>query len=368
MRVRVLLMSAVVSSAGCFSSPAEDGVGVDALEATYLRAACASLYNCPGYVQTGTLQALAENVTVCPTRLAPLLTDGIADLLASIRAGRVRLDGAAAQRCLARLATTCALDASLEGACREAFIGTLAEGVGCWRTQECVPSAWCDHGAAGACPGVCRPRLPPGGACASAKQCRVEVGMSADCVEGRCVNLGAGTPVGENQACGPTQGAGANDWLQIDCAAGLACFTNLTPRALCRRPLAEGTPCVDGDVCARGTLCTTSAGTTTRSCRRVNVASLEGDACEATSGVVCNPLRGLSCDAATTACVRVGDGAAGGECEPGDLRVGCDAGLFCEPATRRCVARRAVGMACARDAECRSNECADGRCLERVCD
>lgn len=369
MRVRALLVAALSSTLSCFTSSPDQGVTVDALESSYLRAACASLYQCPGFVETGYVQALAESAALCPLRIAPLLSPGIADLVASVRAGRIRLDGPAAQRCLARLSSRCTLNATLETACREALVGTLAEGVGCWRSEECVPNAWCDHGGTNQCPGVCRPRVVPGGACTSTKMCRVDPGMSAACIDGRCVTLGVGTPVGENQACGPTQGASASDWLQIDCAPGLACFTNLSPRPLCRRPLAEGTPCVDGDVCARGTVCTTSSGTTTRSCRRLNVASRAGATCDPmTATVYCNPLNGLSCSAMTSTCERVSDGAAGSACEPGDLSVGCEDGLFCDMGTRMCAEKRAVGMSCARDAECRSNECLDGRCLERVCD
>lgn len=365
MRVRVIALAALAS---CFSTKPQEGVTVDRLEAAYLSAACASLFTCPGFAETGYLQALAEGPLVCPSRVGPLMTDGIADLVASIRAGRIRLDGAAAQRCLLRLGSTCTLNASLETACREALSGTLAEGVGCWRTEECVPTAWCDHGASNQCPGVCRPRGAPGAPCASVKQCRVEAGRDAACIEGRCVNLDVGTPVGENQACGPTQGASATEWLRVDCLPGLACFRNLSPRPLCRRPLAEGTPCVDGDVCASGTVCTTAPGRTTRSCVRIAVVSREGDACDGTQAGFCNPLSGLSCDGATMTCVRAGDGTVGSACEPGDLRVGCNAGLFCDMATRQCEEKRGVGMSCARDAECRSNECLDGRCLERVCD
>jgi hypothetical protein len=199
--------------------------------------------------------------------------------------------------------------------------------------------------------------------------CRAEAGQSAACIEGVCVSLGVGTPVGENQACGETQGASATEWLRIECATGLACFRNRMPRPLCRRPLAEGTPCMDGDTCARGTLCTLSAGTTTRSCRRPNIASRAGDACDPmTNAVLCNPLAGLTCDPMVNECARVGDGLMGSPCEPGELAAGCNRGLFCENGTRRCAAQRAVGATCTRDNECRSNECLDGRCLERVCD
>lgn len=363
---RMFLLLTVV---GCGTTTPDAGLPIEGIEAAYVRAACSSLSRCPGTTETAQLQSLVGGLSTCATRIAPLLTDRVNDLVRAIRAGRIRYNGVLAESCLARASLTCNTDLNLERLCPDAFTGTLAEGTGCWRTQECVPTAWCDHGSTFSCPGVCRPRLLPGGACTSSSMCMAAAPLKALCVEGRCVSLGVGTPVGENQACGPTQGASANEWLQVNCQANLACFTNLMPRPLCRRLLSEGTPCEAGDTCVYGTACVESSGTTTRSCRRLNVMSREGDRCDGAVGtMLCNPLVALACNEATSACARIGDGAEGSACIPGDLSLSCVTGLYCDSVTRRCVGRRGVGQTCTRDAECQSAECLDGRCLERICD
>lgn len=370
MRTSLVAVVALALPLGCgTSAPAPTGISVEGLEVAYVRAACRSLFTCPGRPETAAIQSLTGNASTCPQRITPLLTDRVQDLVRSIRAGRIRLDGVAAERCFARIAASCTTDLTLEAACPEAFIGTLAEGAGCWRSQECVPTAWCDHGMSYACPGTCRPRLRPGDACTTSAMCSATAPLKAACIQGRCVSLGVGTPVGENQVCGPVQGASETEWLQVNCLTGFTCFTNRMPSPLCRRPLAEGTPCEAGDTCVFGTVCAESAGTTTRTCRRLSVASREGDRCDAvTNSTVCNPLLGLSCNSATNACARIGDGAAGSACVTGDFSLGCDAMNYCDASMRRCVARLGVGQMCLRDSECVSGECLDGRCMERVCD
>lgn len=366
--MRSLLLASLAMTLSCGTSKPDEGLALEGLEAAYIRAACSSLATCPGTPETAQLQALVGGTLTCVARIAPLLTDRVNDLVRSIRAGRIRYNGVLAQACLGRISYTCNTDLNLERLCPDAFAGTLAEGMGCWRTQECVSTAWCDHGTNYSCPGTCRPRLQPGGACTTSSMCTARAPLKALCVEGRCVSLGVGTPVGENQACGPTQGASETEWLQVNCQTGLACFTSLMPRPLCRRLLTEGTPCEAGDTCVRGTACVESAGTTTRSCRSLNVASREGDRCDATGAVLCNPLLALACNNATSACARIGDGEMGSACIPGDLSVSCVAGQYCDSVTRRCVARLGVGQTCVRDTECLSAECLDGRCMERICD
>ena len=159
MRTSLVAVVALALPLGCgTSAPGPTGISVEGLEVAYVRAACRSLFTCPGRPETAAIQSLTGNATTCPQRLTPLLTDRVQDLVRAIRAGRIRLDGVAAERCFARISATCTTDLTLEAACPEAFIGTLAEGAGCWRSQECVPTAWCDHGMSYACPGTCRAR------------------------------------------------------------------------------------------------------------------------------------------------------------------------------------------------------------------
>lgn len=347
-------------------------VTVDTLTTEYTRAACSSLFLCPGSGDTATTQALFESPALCVERVRSFAGTELDDLTAALRAGRIRLDGAVARRCLDYLTTHCAAnDLDLSEFCAEALQGTVAAGGGCWRSQECVRGNFCDHGdpAARMCPGTCRAQLAPGSACTLARQCLASTGRTARCESGRCVDASSGPDAAENAQCG-TIPAGTNAVSVVGCAMGLYCAALTNGVGTCRRVLTEGSPCTRADGCSPGLACVASVGTTTTTCRRVTVVDVAGGACDARGQTgFCNPLVGLRCGAAMT-CERPGDGTMNARCQRGDLFLSCNSGLYCNATSMTCQAKLAVGATCEADGDCTSGECGDGpnrRCLERVC-
>ncbi len=350
-------------------------VTVDTLTAEYATAACRSLFLCPGSQDTSTAQAFFENPTTCVARIRAFGAAQFDDLTASIRAGRVRLDGVAARQCIDRLATSCSIsDLDAAQFCPSALTGTIAPGGGCWRNVECAAGTFCDHGDGGAgpraCPGTCRAQLAPGAECVSARQCLVPAGHVAVCDAGRCLDGTVGTPALEGAQCGAAPN-GTNAVTLLACGAGLYCADVTNNLGTCRRILTEGAPCTRDDACPSGLACVASAGTTTTTCRRVPVVNTAGGACDARGQTgFCNPLVGLRCNAALT-CERPGDGTLNAPCQGGDFFVSCQPGLYCASATMTCQPKLAVGAECSGDAACLSSECgggSQGRCLERICD
>jgi hypothetical protein len=93
-------------------------------------------------------------------------------LEASVKAGKIRYDGALAAKCLDLFSTSCSMPFVDDDSCDAVFKGTLAVGAACLSNSECA-SARCDLSAcdpdAACCRGACleaRPTIPVGGKCA----------------------------------------------------------------------------------------------------------------------------------------------------------------------------------------------------------
>jgi hypothetical protein len=146
------------------------------------------------------------------------------------------------------------------------------------------------------------PRRKPGGAGTARNQSGCTAGF-------HCVGyqaLGATPKLGT--CAGPSSTSG-ECLVQADCAAGLACSSNL-----CGAPLAIGAPCMQSDECAPGAACEETCKT----------AGYSGD----------------DCSAATSTC-----------------------------AFSRCVAGRCqdylkVGASCGADADCTTQRCVSGVCVD----
>jgi len=341
-------------------------IALEALPAAYYGALCGALYRCPTLPEGGTALAIFRNEATCVQRAGSLAGANLDDLVTAVRAGRVRYDGAVAARCLQEVTARCAQsDAELARICRGAFTGTLAVGAGCWRSEECT-EGYCDHetGSARQCPGVCRPSVAAGGACSVARQCAGWGDGSGACLGGTCVAVSPGAPAAAGGACGLVQ-AGASA-IAVECMAGSVCVNNR-----CEAVVAADAPCMRGQPCATGHVCVERPGTTTTVCTLAAslVVNQPGATCAAMGTPLCNPLERLRCEVSSRTCVSVGDGTMGSNCLPGSdfLSLTCNSGLRCDDATRRCVARLAVGAMCQRDSDCLSGECTEGRCLERIC-
>jgi hypothetical protein len=320
----------------------------------------------------GGFGVLFESPAVCVEHVHRFAYDDVDDLIGFVRAGSIRFDGVAARTCLDQVAARCAsTNSQVNQLCRRAFVGTVAIGGGCWRNQQCVEGAWCDHGSAGAqaCPGACRAQLAAGAMCVTARQCLGWGEGNATCVSGRCATAREGSPAAEGQPCGEVPGADMSV-TRTACATGLACRSSV-----CRRPLAVGAPCDQRmDVCPPGTACVVRPGTTAPTCAAAAdiVRNAPGLACNPARNAfpLCNPTARLTCNAATMTCEALGNGALGARCPPGgELNAAtCDPGLRCDAMSSTCVARLAVGAASMRYDDCLSGDCEGSRCLEHRCD
>ncbi len=341
-------------------------VALEALPTAYYAALCASLYRCPTQPESGTALAIFRDEATCQRRAGALAGASLDDLLAAVRAGRIRYDGAAASRCLQEVTARCVQDdAELGRLCRGAFTGTLSPGTGCWRSEECA-EGYCDHGMSSdrQCPGVCRPGVAVGGACTTARQCAGWGDATSACPSGTCVAVTPGSAAAVGAACGVV--VSGTTATAVPCAGGAVCVNNR-----CEAVIAADAPCMRGQPCAPGTVCVERPGTTATVCSAAAslVVNTPGAACVQNGPPLCNPLERLRCDPASSTCVLIGDGTAGASCVPGGdlLALTCNPGLRCDTATRTCVPREAAGGMCARDSDCLSNECTSNRCLERIC-
>lgn len=242
-------------------------------------------------------QALAELyepafVAQCPASIPP----GVAD-------GRIALDAAAVQQCLARASGASCLE---EPPNCNILRGLVTVGGACFEHDECEAGFSCDTSSA--CPGTCVARVPIG----------QSPGPSQECVRSAFLNQGSCTMlVGANESC-----VGG-----LTCADPQVCSVN----EVCEAPpllRALNQSCSAVEPCGRGLQCVND----------LCVARVaENGACTAT--LRCKD--GLRCSSANT-CVVVNYGGAGAACaEDGD---GCRAGLFCAGGT--CAALRTTGGAC----------------------
>lgn len=372
-RVVFVLASMVVACSG------DDAPSIDTPEdfaSQAHQAACAALFRCPVTVaDVASQRAYLGEASRCTTLRvgASLLGWGsLDDLLAANRQSKVRYDGAAAYRCIARINATCDVQHDLGSLCPDVFAGAVAAGAACMRHEECAGGGWCDRGQAtgmSACPGMCRARKRIGEACTVNDECAPQsVGQRAECFPdssgaSRCVRVATGEAGAEGRPCGHIIGAAyAQD---IQCAAGLGCVVAEGSLAgTCQRPTAAGEMCGATTVCAQGSACT---ATTTMRCTAITVRRAAGEACNTATMTLCDPYARLVCRSGM--CASIGDGTMGSTCGNMTVPAGfqCNAGLYC--ATGRCAARKADGDACASDVECRSDACDRGTrtCAARTC-
>lgn len=373
-RVVFVLVSMIVAS--CSD---DDALSIDTPEdfaSQAQQAACAALFRCPVTVaDAATQRAYLGGASRCASLrvgASALGWGSLDDLLVANRQGKVRYDGAAAYRCIARVNATCDVQHNLGELCSDVFAGAVAAGGACLRHEECAGNGWCDRGQATgttSCLGMCRARKRTGEACTVNDECAPQaVGQRAECFPdssgmSRCVRVATGEPAAEGRPCGHIIGSAyAQD---IQCATGLGCvIAEGSLAGTCQTPVAVGSMCGAGSVCAQGSACT---ATTTMRCTAITVRRAVGEACNAAAMTVCDPYARLVCRSGV--CASIGDGTMGATC--GNMAVApgfqCNAGLYC--ASGRCAARKADGDACASDVECRSDACDRGTrtCAARTC-
>ena len=269
----------------------------------------------------------------------------------SVAAGRLRLDPAAAQRCLDSTdSRTCGFIDSPTLECLHVLVGTVAGGQPCLFSSECT-SGSCER-VNNACPGKCAalaakgaPCGAPDGSCdPTSSFCNAESICSAFLADG--------------ERCSPNIGA-------KQCQTGSYCASVGTGRCelghLCScQPLGEvDAPCLSVDACRGGLTCVENV------CRPP---SKRGEACDPLAGAFCeSPLACIPslADGGAGTCgdrLAVNAGCFGSECGPELLCVpsnpdaGAAAGGSCRPVPK-------AGEPCLEDVGCADGaHCVLGQC------
>jgi hypothetical protein len=129
--------------------------------------------------------------------------------------------------------------------------------------------------------------------------------------------------------------------------------TTMPATGICTTKLAAGQACGASDTCAPGLACNTDPATGSGTC---GGAPAEGEACPAG---VCDASGDL-CDPTTKTCVaRI---AVGGDC----VSIGCVSWARCDATAMKCVARAPAGGACGTSVDCiDSLPCTNGVCVSR---
>jgi hypothetical protein len=341
----------------------QDG-GVDEVFRNLADRYCAALFECPGPNDDTLGQAVAFGSQArCREVLDRAYRGGLVagweDLRRRERDGSIRVNLEAAARCFENQSCQHIFDFP-QGACREIFVGTVAEGQPCLRSEQCAGNSYCDQSQS-ACPGVCRLRKTPGSPCVAEDECGVHGSGWAYCGyddasgNGICVERVA-RPAAEGQAC--TIATGIMTEIAV-CTAGLWCDDTPNGTSICRKPLVVGQPCdtID-DVCVTGAFCHGPAGQ--RTCQTVELVGA-GESCaraDSEPPQSCDVFSGTTCDAGSQICTATG-GSRGARCDTSDLGdlIPCDDGLYCEASTQTCQPQVADGQPCNSNRQCSSGEC-----------
>lgn len=295
------LMVMVLLCAACSASNPGPPVPIDEIVEQNNEAGCAHLAKC-GQVEDLTACLLVNTFDPLP-----------ATLLAGIKAGRIKYDGALARQCFDSIGSrscdeTTASYRGTSEACLAVFQGTLHSGAVCANGAECI-SGNCEIPACNmaCCTGTCQgddpPRLAKIGESCAINLCEAEA--DCDSTSMMCValkSLGETCPVGlscadglaclvSSQTCGPLPGPGepctdgcrdlglhcsattrmcVKDGLlgdpcssHEDCAYFYVCGANNQ----CSAGLALGAPCVMSEHCAgSGAFCDIPANATMGTC------------------------------------------------------------------------------------------------------
>jgi hypothetical protein len=288
------------------------GIPLAELPPKLARAFCTAYESCYGAV----LQLFLGGAD-CVSLTEQRIRNGTFPMLqGEIDQGKMRYDGTQAQACLDSIAARgCAQMLQRDSPeCLAGLDGTTPLGGSCSLDEECQGKALC-RSAGGVCPGQCAPLLVAGQACGKDGDCQDGLVCSAETK--LCV-----VPVGDGQAC---------DYGAPPCVPGLLCMGK------------------DDDKKTSGT-CVSPASA---------LAGVEGGACDATRGQLCQP--GLACvalDIVSVApvtiawqCMRVGSYVPGGDCKPG-FPDACATGNYCKtdavlrPLVGTCTPLPAAGAAC----------------------
>jgi hypothetical protein len=306
--------SALLAGSALVGCGGSDSISIDELPGALGQRVCARAVACRG----------AESQTACESTLFLAEDSGFQTVVAAVKRGTVKYDGASARACLDAITTDCA-DLVEPPACDATFEGNVPAGGTCVISAECVGGGRClepDTCTVSCCVGTCEAVAAPaaiGGAC--------DVLASKPCVDGAfCANDGtctASRPVGaacsgsRDECVAPAKclyrSDGSETCTIISTAPGAACdpgsnfgcgredeTCNPTTSTCTQRAL-PGAACEGYGDCVGYATCDTASGTCKPSPKL-------GEPCDNNNGVFC--VGGLICPngvcaapTAGTACV-----------------------------------------------------------------
>jgi hypothetical protein len=332
--MRSVLLGLLLTTTGCPWSDDDSGDGtpitIDELPHAYHSAMCQFLVGCGQFPDRAT--CMSANLP----RFSDFAFDLDPHLVATIKAGRARLDTALVTACLAQIAgSTCdwtdRAGRTLDR-CNAFVLGTLGDGAACFRNEECISQS-CSGLGPDCVAGTCIGDTPPSRERAAIGEPCTGFG---DCMPGAFCSFEA------NPICVALLGEGEPCGSLIECDYGLTCTGGLDARTCTRLP-GPGEPCPDGECRDIGTYCAASG-----TCEPVG---LEGTSCTQSFGEC---AVAYECDTTSGTCARAP--AAGEPC--GTSSVGCfDAGFVCDATTATCIEPRPDGGLCTVDAICASRHC-----------
>lgn len=318
--VRSLAIAMFVTSvAAC----GDDGISLADYNSVSLDARCDYYVRCGSFPDSETCRAYFERDAIDSPNIE-----------AAIEAGKTRYDGAAAARCFAALdAASC--DQTTRSArvpdpsCKRIFVGTGKPGDSCGFDSECESSRCLVVD----CPDACCL-----GTCGSAHP---EAALGESCAQAGCVDDAYCATA--DSICKPLLPEGASCTLPSECEYGTSCVLTEDSGPVCKRLPQLGEPCPDGACAEMGVRCG-SSGTCV-------AGGLPGNPC--TSNVDCSTF--YVCNLTTMQCAP--QPARGEACT-----FSCGDDSWCNSGT--CDAPKPNDSTCQRNAECISNYCLLGTCMD----
>ena len=284
--LRLSLSLVLAVAGGALTGCGSNSISVDELPSELERRVCARAVACGG----------AESQAVCESTVFIAQDWSVLTVVAGVKRGTIKYDGASARVCLDAIDTDCA-DPIEPAACDNVFRGTVPAGGACVIDGECVNR----------------------GRCLEPDTCTVA------CCVGTCEAVGAPIAIG---------GACDYPFSSTPCVAGAFCG-NRTCTA--RRP--AGAACGSGpDECLDPAVCLYRPDGSGETCTVISTEP--GAACVPGANFGCG-RDDETCDATTSLCTK--RAAPGGACQTyGD----CVGYAYCDTAAGTCKARVALGQAC----------------------
>ena len=211
-------------------------VAIEQLQEAFANAYCTAMANCGGAFFS------FSSTAGCKAFLSGSGVDGpFDDLTAAVKTGKIKYSPEAAGKCVAAIASTCAILTSNKqlAVCKAVFVGTLADKAACDIDEVCV-NGWCERpdSVDSSCPGTCALPKPAGGACQLDDGCA----DTLVCIEGKCAANGGGKP---DDPC-----------IDTSCGAGLYCSLSSDIKSVCVAQSGEGGKCnPDALSCKAGLFC-----------------------------------------------------------------------------------------------------------------